>query len=114
MHTGGRLAIAAAALTTVSAYTPCPILGPVFPEPSSLGDVNIFQAALKNISATLDYASKTGMTPYGSIPSNATSFTVGVFSADETLFSHQYTSPWLKNSTQGTTKVGVDSVFRVS
>ncbi|KAK3672594.1 hypothetical protein LTR78_007645 [Recurvomyces mirabilis] len=113
MRIGSRLAVAAATLSTVLAYTPCPILGPVFPAPSSLCDADSFQAALKNISTTLDYAGNTGKTPYGNIPSNATSFTVGVFSADETLFSHQYTSPWLKTSTQGATEVGVDSVFRI-
>ncbi|KAK5738679.1 hypothetical protein LTR17_005811 [Elasticomyces elasticus] len=107
------LAVLAASSLAVSAYKPCPLLGPVFEAPDSLCEANIFQSALRNLTATLDYAGRSGVTPFGKIPSEATSFTVGIFDAESTLFSHQYSSPALKNDTAGVKTVTEDSVFRI-
>ncbi|KAK5675107.1 hypothetical protein LTS10_012181 [Elasticomyces elasticus] len=107
------LAVLAASSLAVSAYKPCPLLGPVFEAPDSLCEATIFQSALKNLTATLDYAGRSGVTPFGKIPSEATSFTVGIFDAESTLFSHQYSSAALKNGTAGVKTVTEDSVFRI-
>ncbi|KAK3065998.1 hypothetical protein LTR53_017810, partial [Teratosphaeriaceae sp. CCFEE 6253] len=107
------LAVLAACSVTVSAFTPCPLLGPVFDAPSTLCEASIFQAALKNLTAALDYAGLSGgRTPYGDIPTAATSFAIGVFDNDSTLLPYQYSSPALNNGTTGAQEVTEDSVFR--
>lgn len=104
----------ASAIAGGTAYKPCPILGPVFEKPTSLGEADIFQAAVKNLTTTLNHASQTAQTRYGKIPIDATSFSIGVFDTDNSLFSYQYSSPALRNGTSGVKEVTADSVYRVS
>ena len=114
MLTLTALAILATSSVGVSAFKPWPLLGPVFEYPTSLCDSDIFQAALQNLTVTLDSAASSGgVTPYGKIPLAATSFAIGAFDNDTTLFSYQYSSPALQNGTVGVKNVTEDSVFRV-
>lgn len=110
-------ALALAWISPAVAYTACPLLGPVFESPTSICDSTSFQSAAKNLTTTLDIASILGLTSYGSIPSNITSFSIGVFSAaspvDQPLFSYQHTAPSLQNGTEGTTEVTPDSIYRI-
>jgi hypothetical protein len=114
MFSTSRVALLASFLTPALCYKPCPLLGAVFDQPHSLCEASIFQSALKNLSATLNYAGQTGQTPYGAFPNNITSFSIGVFDANSTLFSSQYSSPYLKNGTEGTKHVSGDAIYRVS
>lgn len=96
-------------------FSPCPLLGPVFPPASGLCAASSFQNALRNLTTTLDYSTKTGETRYGVYPSNSSSFSIGVFDAATPggLFSYQYSSPELQNGTEGTKHVSEDSIYRV-
>ncbi|TKA63287.1 hypothetical protein B0A55_10225 [Friedmanniomyces simplex] len=99
---------------SASTFKPCPVLGLVFAAPTSLCEADTFQAALKNLTATLGYASRSGgLTPYGIIPTDATSFSIGVFDTASTLFSYQYSSPVLQNGTAGVKNVKEDSIYRI-
>ncbi|KAK5137383.1 hypothetical protein LTR08_008961 [Meristemomyces frigidus] len=99
----------------VFAYIPCPLLGPVFPAPTELSQSTTFQDALGNLSSILDNVTTTGLTPYGAIPSNATSFSIGIFDAKSPggLYSYQYSSPALQQGTEGVKQVTKDSVYRI-
>ncbi|KAK6385452.1 hypothetical protein LTR65_009146 [Meristemomyces frigidus] len=102
--------------STAFAYQPCPLLGPVFQAPTGLCDATIFQDALRNLTDTLDNGTATGgETRYGSFPSNATSFSIGVFDATTPggLLSYQYSSSALQSGTEGVNRVTEDSVYRL-
>lgn len=96
------------------AYKPCPLLSPVFEPPTNLSDASIFQNTLIKLKATLDNATKTGMTAYGLWPANNNSFSVGVFDiSSPSIFSYQYSSPVLQESKQGVQHVTEESIYRV-
>jgi len=95
------------------AFTPCPILGPVFEPPSSLCTAKLFQTGLRNLTTSLDDAIKSSQTPFGPIVSNWTSFSIGIFNATDKLFSYQYSSPTLRKGTEGVKTVTEDSIYRI-
>jgi len=107
--------IAFSFFSTATAYRPCPLLGAVFQPPTDLHKASILQGSLHSLSNTLDYSTKLGSTRYGSLPSNATSFSIGVFDASspDALFSYQYSSPALQNGTQGVKHVTEDLIYRI-
>ena len=104
-----------AAATSILAYKPCPLLGPVFEPPENLSTSSPFQNALNGLKTTLDNATKTGKTPYGSWPVTNNSFSLGIFDATTPtqLFSYQFTSKQIQNSKQGVTDVSEDSIYRI-
>jgi hypothetical protein len=109
--------ITAALATTLSvatAYKPCPPLGPVFQAPTSLCSDDIFQAALKNLTSILDNATASEISSYGPFAASTNSFSIGIYNADETLFSYQWTAPPLRNSSEGVRDITENSVYRVS
>lgn len=102
-------------------FQPCPILGPRFPLPSGLASDNIVQSALKNVTATLDGLVSTSNSTYGTITSNTTSFSIGLFTSnDPSNYSHpffyeyHYTAPLISKTTPGTSKLDSDSIFRIA
>jgi CubicO group peptidase (beta-lactamase class C family) len=103
----------AATFSVSTPFTPCPILGPVFEPPTNLCNSTSFQAVLKNLSSTIDTIVSAAETPFGAIPTNETSFSIGIFDAHETLFSYQHTAQVLQNSSQGVKTVDANSIYRL-
>lgn len=102
-------------LASTSAYTPCPLLGPVFEPPSHLASDFSFQGALKSLESTLEKAGTTGHSHYGKWAASTNGFAVGIFdtSSSDQLFSYQFTSKQIKASRLGATVITSDSLFRI-
>lgn len=101
-------------------FQPCPILGPRFPLPSGLSSDSIVQSALKNATSTLDELVSTSNSTYGTISSNTTSFSIGLFTSNDPLnyshpvfYEYHYTAPLMSKTTLGTSKLDSDSIFRI-
>ncbi|EXJ79009.1 hypothetical protein A1O3_08510 [Capronia epimyces CBS 606.96] len=101
-------------------FQPCPILGPRFPLPTGLASDSIVQSALKNATATLDELVSTSNSTYGTISSNTTSFSIGLFTSNDPLnFSHpffyeyNYAAPALSKTKLGTSKLNSETLFRI-
>lgn len=93
--------------------TDCPFYGPDVPAPRS-------PSKSKDVIETSDLVSNlilrglVNTTIFGPL-SNTTSFSVQFFSLheDQSIFSFDYTSPTLQNSTEGVKKVGQDTIYRI-
>lgn len=118
------LSILVSLVSTVSAQQakqPCPLLGPLYPQPKALQNEQIFQTASSNLSQQLQQIAQTGNSPWGAIPANDTSFVTGVFSLDsqDLLFSYGYQSPGLTllpeapKNLDSNTRLGIGSVTKV-
>ena len=109
------LSLSFAFIAAVMSYKPCPLLGPVFEAPSNLASCSVFQNALDDLQHSLDNATQTGTTAYGTWPATNNSFSIGIFDTTSPgqLFSYQYSSPVLQQSGQGVTKVTEDSIYRI-
>src|SRR5262245_12991891 len=112
------------ALETVSAadtvpFSPCPLLGPRFPIVHSIHTSPIIKEGLKNLSDALNLYVNTANGTFGEITPNTTSFSISVFSADDSnttdpfFFEYHHTASSLKNANKGVTKVNKDSVYRI-
>jgi hypothetical protein len=78
------------------------------------------QSALKNVTTALDELVSTSNSTYGSISSNTTSFSIGLFTSNDPLnFSHpffyeyNYVAPALSKTKFGTSKIDSESLFRI-
>ncbi|KAH8698897.1 beta-lactamase/transpeptidase-like protein [Talaromyces proteolyticus] len=94
----------------------CPLLGPVYPTPKSLGTDSAFHAAKQNISSTLDAVVAGNSSLLGSTyNTNTTSLSVQLWSTNDStpLFEYYYTSPLTRSSSIGVTDVDEDTVFRI-
>lgn len=100
-------------------FQPCPLLGPVFPLPTSLANSPIMAAAFKNLTSILDLLVRTdNSTLHGVVAANETSFSIGFFSADSGespsgMFQYHHTAAALRNSTRGVRVVDEDSIYRI-
>lgn len=96
-------------LDTVFTFQDCPLLGPVFPEPTQLST----SPTVKNATAALQSAIQEGIRT-GTIESNLTSFSVEVFSVHESasLFEFHSAAPVLSNTT-GTKTIDSNSIYRI-
>ncbi|KAK5431908.1 hypothetical protein LTR34_005027 [Exophiala xenobiotica] len=101
-------------------FQPCPILGSRFPVPSGLATDSVVQSALKDATATLDELVSTSNSSYGTINSNTTSFSIGLFTSNDPLnsshpffYEYHYTAPPLSKAKLGTSKLDSESVFRL-
>ena len=110
-----QLVLTLLSFSIAPAYKPCPLLGPVFPAPTYLCDASTFQAAFDNLKSTLDHATATGTTQYGTWPRTSNSLSLGIFDTTSAgqLFSYEYTSPQTKNSTKGVKEITRDTIYRL-
>lgn len=78
--------------TSALAYTPCPIQGPDYPEPSGLADDSVFKEVVAKISQSLDNATAQSNALSTNLKANETSYSVIVFDAKSTLLSYHHTA----------------------
>ena len=101
----------------VASFNPYPLLGPVYPPPTSLLSAPAIQAALSNITVALDSFVKTDNSSNDAYPADSTAFSVGTFSttdnSSDPFWQYHYTSPQVANSTEGVSKVDENSVYRI-
>lgn len=90
-------------------FQSCPLLGVEFPTPTNLSGSSIVQNAASTLLATINNAINGGV-----IDSNASSFSVEIFSSQETtpLFTFHHSSPGL-NSSVGVKTVDSNSIYRI-
>ena len=97
---------------------PCPLLGADFPAPKNLSSSPAVQLALRNLTNLLKTTTATGKSIHGSIPVNTTTFSISIFSTDNSpnsshLFEYHHTSPTLANVTAGVHTVDANSIYRI-
>ena len=94
--------------------SPCPLLWPDFPQPSSLSNSHAVQDAKQALSRSLQ-AALHNATIHGQLDSNATSFSVDVYSIREThpLFTYHFSAPALAHPAQGVATVDSDTIYRI-
>lgn len=107
-----------AVCSVASAFQPCPLLGPVFPAPTSLSTSPVILAALSDLNTALAQLVETGNSTSGPYPANDTTFSIGIFSGSpndgpDPFFQYHHTSPALQNSTNGTHVADIDSIYRI-
>jgi CubicO group peptidase (beta-lactamase class C family) len=90
-------------------FTSCPLLGIDFPAPSNLRGSSVIQTATSELLTTINNLINTGI-----IDGNASSFSVEIFSSQDTqsLFTFHHSSPNL-NSSVGVKTVDSDSIYRI-
>ncbi|KAF2211204.1 hypothetical protein CERZMDRAFT_43776 [Cercospora zeae-maydis SCOH1-5] len=87
----------------------CPIKGQQFPLPTKISEEAIF----KNATKTIEDHFKANLT---SSPYNATTFSLGLFTVDESrlIFEYSHTDNAVRNSTQGARSADSDSIYRIA
>ena len=101
-----------------ASFNPCPLLGPVYPAPTSLPSSPIIQSALSNLTDALNTFVATGNSSNGPYPpANITTWSIGMFSTSDNtpdpFWQWHYTDPTVANSTAGVHKADIDSVYRI-
>jgi CubicO group peptidase (beta-lactamase class C family) len=95
-------------------FTPCPLLGPRFPAPKSFASSPVFQNGLKELTESLNsyIASQNG--DFGLITPNTTSFSIALFSAEESdspdpyFYEYHHTAP-----AHGNNKVNANTTYHI-
>ena len=105
-------------IASAATFNACPLLGAVYPAPTSIPSSSIIQSALSNATDALDTLVTTGNSTEGPFaPANITTWSIGMFStSDESsdpFWQYHYTAPSVANSTAGVHKADIDSVYRV-
>jgi len=92
----------------------CPFLGSAYQPPKNLSKQAIWQSFAVSFSTSLKRYAEAGNSPYGTLSSNVTSFSVHVAAVDsgETIFDFHHTAP--SRSPHGTSKVDKDTIYRVA
>ena len=107
---------------TLSAFQPCPLLGPRFPAPTSLITSPIIQSALDDLEAEFNHTVSTGESSHGPTTPNTTSFSISLFSITKGssyssnvpfFFEYHHTAPPIKSSSSGVNAVNADSIYRI-
>jgi len=94
-----------AAIATQAVAVPCGLLGPAFPAPTNLAKDKAIAPVLKNITDSLSAAIKNGTALYTNLIANETSYSIGVFDTNSTIYSFQHTADEIA--------LGKDSVKKV-
>jgi hypothetical protein len=101
-------------------FRPCPILGHRFPLPSGLATDRVVLAGLKNVTATFDEIIASGDSSHGPIASNATSFSISVFSPTDPLnvsrpyfYDYHHTAPGLGAASGSDARATAESTYRI-
>ncbi|PGH01412.1 hypothetical protein AJ80_09012 [Polytolypa hystricis UAMH7299] len=102
------------------AFTPCPLLGPVFPEFALDTNSEVLGSALDDLTEAFDTLVKDGNGSHGDVHPNTTSFSLSLFSTNQGdaadtpfLFKYHYTAPSLKSSPNAAHDVDKDSIYRI-
>lgn len=90
-----------------NAIKPCPLLGPIYPPPTSLSQDSTFSSALQDISSTLQEAIKAG-----NLSSDSISLQIFDKNDPGALLSLSYTADAI-NTTLGVNQVDENTVFRI-
>jgi hypothetical protein len=101
-------------------YQPCPLLGPRFPLPTGLSSSKAVQAALANLTASLD-ALSIGDSGGFSTTTNTTTFSVGLFSSEPPgttssplFYQYHHTAFNSTGGPVGGQRVHADSVYNIA
>lgn len=98
---------------------PCPPLGPNFPLPTSISSSPIVASGIQDLEKQLESSIVTGNSSNGPTTPNTTSFSIALFSVENTnssspfLWQFHHSAPSLSNSTQGVRSVDENSVYRI-
>lgn len=98
-------------------YSPCPILGPRYPQPSHVIESTYVQEALRNLTAALnELVQSGGNSSYTEATPNTTTFSLALFdSVDSTnvqlpfIYEYHHVAPSIDNKTS----VDADSVYNI-
>jgi CubicO group peptidase (beta-lactamase class C family) len=85
----------------------CPLLGPVFPAPTELKSSSAIKAAIQTFPKLLEQALGAGL-----LDNETTSFSLNIFSGDDTLFETHFAAPGLNGSLAAGT-LNNQTVYRV-
>ncbi|CAI6332423.1 unnamed protein product [Periconia digitata] len=102
-----------------SAFSPCPILGPRFPNPKSIATSTIVREALENLTKALDSYMDAGDGENGPVYPNTTSLSISLFStemsnsSDTFLYEYHHTATAEGNSTSEVIEAGPDTVYPI-
>lgn len=93
----------------------CPIHGPSFPKPSNIASQPAFKNAAQALDAAINAALHSGTSTYGDAPFNTSTFSIGVYSANDDGLAYQkhFTDPAVANSGFGVNSVDADTVYRI-
>ncbi|KAL4786039.1 beta-lactamase/transpeptidase-like protein [Aspergillus varians] len=100
-------------------FTPCPLLGPAFPQFTLDTSDKTITRALKNLTGQFDALVSTDNSSHGEVSPNTT-FSIALFSSDsgdaedEPFFwQYHYTAPALNQSSVGSHTADQDSIYRI-
>ena len=105
-------------MASAATFNACPLLGAVYPAPTSISTSSVIQSALSNLTDALDTLIATGNSTDGPfVAANITTWSIGMFSTSDEFsdpfWQYHYTAPLVANSTAGVHKADMDSVYRV-
>jgi hypothetical protein len=92
-------------LSSALAFTPCPIQGPDYPEPSGLADDPVFKDVVSTLTQSLDNATEQSNALLTNLKANETSYSVVVFDAKSTLLSYHHTADALTLAPESVSEV---------
>ncbi|KAF2106099.1 beta-lactamase/transpeptidase-like protein [Lophiotrema nucula] len=107
------------ARTEKVSFSPCPLLGPRFSIPSIVSASPIIQDGLQNLTKSFDEYALTLNGTFGPTSPNTTSFSVALFSTEETnstkpyFYEYHHIAPSLRNATARAHRLDAHSVYRV-
>jgi hypothetical protein len=92
-----------------------PLIGPVFPPPRNLSTSKTLQSAIADLAQVLQQTISTGHTSYGPFDSANTSYSIELFSTQEStpLFTDHFTAPAVATDQYGVKSVDSNTVFRI-
>jgi hypothetical protein len=107
--------LVASLLTSLTTNKICPIIGPSFPKPSNIASYLAFQNASKSLDGAINAALLSGISTYGDTPFNTSTFSIGVYSANDEGLAYQnhFTDPSVAKSGVGVHSVDADTVYRI-
>ncbi|KAM5429679.1 hypothetical protein McanCB21832_007471 [Microsporum canis] len=101
--------------SALAEYRSCSLLGPDISIPRYLSSSTVFQDALVSLKKAISDAISSGVTSYGDVDANATSFSLDIFSIheDDALFTYHYNAPGPADSTDGVREVDSNGIYRL-
>lgn len=98
------------------AFTPCPLLGPAFPDFTLDTDSRLLSSALNDLTEAFDTLIKDAGGSHGDVHPNTTSFSLALFSTNKGdaadkpfFFDYHYTAPSMKSASD----VDENSIYRI-
>lgn len=99
-------------------FQPCPILGHAFPLPAQLPESEIIVEAMQTLKSNFTDSVRHGTLADNPVTPNTTSFSVSVFSTEDTsekpyFFEYHHTASAHNASAEGSKTVDADSIYRI-